>query len=99
MKIDSSIFAWTALQGHIWTENGFEDTKITSASIPFESQSVFGNSKDNKIETGAGADFLSGGGGNDILLSAGGHVLGLQMHIIPCKICHCFAAKVIRNKA
>ena len=72
MKIDSSIFAWTALQGHIWTENDFEDTKITSASIPFESQSVFGDSKDNKIETGAGADFLSGGGGNDILLSAGG---------------------------
>ena len=72
MKIDSSIFSWTALQGQIWSENDFEDTKITPSLIRIEDQSVFGDSTDNKIETGAGADFLSGGGGNDILLSAGG---------------------------
>ena len=72
MKIDSSLFAWTALQEQIWGENDFEDTKPTLSTISLESQSVFGDSTDNKIETGAGADFLSGGGGNDILLSAGG---------------------------
>ena len=72
IKIDSLVFIWTGAQGKIWTENDFEDTVITTPSFSLESQSVFGDGTSNKIETGAGADFVSGGGGDDILLSAGG---------------------------
>ena len=55
------VFVWTAEQGKIWTENDFEDTVITTPSFSLESQSVFGDGTSNKIETGAGADFVSGG--------------------------------------
>ncbi|MBT6533575.1 MAG: calcium-binding protein [Marinovum sp.] len=72
IKIDGSIFIWTAGQGQIWTQNDFADTKITDPSASSKSRSVFGDNAANKIQTGAGADVLSGGGGDDILLSAGG---------------------------